>query len=67
MTTMKEMFNEVFYGVCEENDMEWWEVFDGELFDEVKNRILSKLGWNENQLFNDDDFSDWYDNLYMDL
>ena len=40
----REMMEEIFEGVCRENNMAWYEVFDGDLFEVVCEKIARAMG-----------------------
>ena len=40
----REMMEEIFENVCRENNMAWYEVFDGDLFEQVCETIARAMG-----------------------
>lgn len=63
----REMMENIFENVCIENQMDWWQVFDGDLMDEVNNRICRMAGWTMDELENNDEYCDWTYEMGMDL
>lgn len=63
----REMMEEIFEEVCIENDMAWYEVFDGELMSEVNARICSVAGWTRDELEENIEWCDWMGDMAMDL
>lgn len=63
----REMMEEIFEEFCNENDMAWYEVFDGDKMEEVNARICSVAGWTMEELENNDDWCDWTGDMAMDL
>lgn len=63
----REMMEEIFENVCMENDMAWYEVFDGDLMEEVNNRIMVAAGWTEEDLENNSEYCKWTYEMGMDL
>ena len=63
----REMMEEIFRGVCNEYDMAWYEVFDGDMMKEVNSRICSVAGWTMEELEDNDDWCDWTGDMAMDL
>lgn len=64
---MMELFEEIFAEVCMEHDADWWEVFDSDLFHEVRARIMERTGMTAEELEDDDDFVDWTSTMADDL
>lgn len=64
---MMELFEEIFSAVCEENDMDWYEVFDGALMDEVNDRIMKATGMTMDELEDNDEYCEWYGDMAEDL
>lgn len=64
---MMELFEEIFAAVCDEHDADWWEVFDGDLFNEVRARIMDRTGMTAEELEDNDDFIDWTSTMADDL
>ena len=65
---MFEMFEEVFAEVMEEVGASgWWEVFDGEAFGTVCERIAERMGVSVEELAEREDFSEWEAEMAEDL
>ena len=64
---MMELFEEIFSAVCEKNDMDWYEVFDGALMDEVNDRIMKATGMTMDELEDNDEYCEWYGDMAEDL
>ena len=63
--TMVEKFEEIFWQVGDENGVnEWYNIFDSDLFDVVRDRIVNEFG---DDVLESDEFLDWYDEMYEDL
>lgn len=63
--TMVEKFEEIFWQVGDENGVnEWYNIFDSDLFDVVRDRIVNEFG---DDVLDSDEFLDWYDEMYEDL
>ena len=63
----REMMEEIFEEFCIEHDMAWYEVFDGDLMEEVNARICSVAGWTMEELEDNDDWCNWTGDMAMDL
>ena len=61
---MNDRFDEIMGQVMVENDMEWYEVFDSDKFDEVENRIKAEFG---DEVVNTKEYTDWVNEMYWDL
>lgn len=64
---MMNLFEKIFSEVCEENGLDWYEVFDGDLMDEVNARIMKATGMTEDELMTDDEYCDWCSVMAEDL
>ena len=64
---MMDLFEEIFYTVCEENDMDWYEVFDGDLMAEVNGRIMEATGMTMDELEDNEEYCEWYGVMAEDL
>jgi len=63
--TMVEKFEEIFWQVGDENGVnEWYNIFDSDLFDVVRDRIVNEFG---DDVLESDEFLDWYDEMCEDL
>ena len=63
----REMMEEIFEGFCNEHGMAWYEVFDGDMMEEVNARICAVAGWTLEELEDNDDWCDWTSDMAMDL
>ena len=61
------MMEESFENVCRENDLSWYKVFDGDLMEEVESRIMKISGWSREEMENNSEYSEWYNEMAMDL
>ena len=61
---MLDRFEEIFAEVMEEMDADWYEVFDGEGMAIVDTRIEAEFGAD---VFDSDEYQDWYDEMAEDL
>lgn len=61
---MYEQFDDIFENVCVELDEAWYEVFDGDDFAIVEQRVSAMLGYD---CWGDEDFRQWYDEMAQDL
>lgn len=72
---MTEIFNRIFFEVCTELNAEgWWEVFDGEGFEEVVAEIADAMGITGadhderlDHLLDIPEFLGWYNTMAEDL
>lgn len=63
--TMVEKFEEIFWQVGDENGVnEWYNIFDSDLFDVVRDRIVNEF---DDDVLESDEFLDWYDEMCEDL
>ena len=67
MKNMVTVFDKVMMNVMTTNNKEWYEVFDSELFDTVEKEIADIIGITVDELYDRQDFSKWYDEMYGDL
>lgn len=58
MTTNTEIFEEIFWQVGDEMGLNsWWEIFDGDAFEEVERRIAQYFGVAD--VWDVPEFSEW--------
>ena len=70
----REMMEEIFEGYCVRYDMDWYEVFDGDLFESVMTEIATAEGFTPDDgdlldvlLDRDPVFAEWYEEMAGDL
>lgn len=64
---MNEMMENIFEEYCADKQLDWWEVFDSDLMEEVNYRIAQALGCSVEELEDNEVYNEWTFEMAMDL
>lgn len=64
---IREMMEDIFEGICIGSNKAWYEVFDGDLMDEVDALIANRLGCSVEELEDNEIYLEWTSEMLMDL